>query len=258
MNRSSLLPRVSLHRPGLDAVTIVCVTLIAVQVVIEISGGVDLNIAGGLYEVFGLNRPGVLAGRVWQFATYPFLHGGWMHLLFNWLIIYLMGGRVSHILGGRAFAKIFFGGVIVGGLLHVVLQPKYPLGEGGPMIAYAPLVGASAGALALLLALTSLSPDSRMWPIMVSGKNLGRGLLVATLILFAFTPGLGIPILSDAGSWLAQSAGLASLFSVSHLCHFGGGLFGMIYVRRLLRSPVTLEELRRARERRERSEGAVA
>ena len=78
---------------------------------------------------------------------------------------------------------------------------------------------------------------SRMWPIMVSGKNLGRGLMCSTVILYLFTPGLHLPGLSEAGMWLVVHADMELLFLISHVCHFGGGLAGVIFVRRLLRRP---------------------
>ncbi|MFP6864663.1 MAG: rhomboid family intramembrane serine protease [Roseibacillus sp.] len=254
MSRPSLLPRVRLHRPGLDVLTALCVVFILVQVVVTSLGGVAKVGESGFYEIVGLRRPGLLDGQVWQLVTHPFVHAGWLHLMFNWLIVFLIGGRVHQILGGRACLKIFFGGVLAGSLLHLLFHPKFPLGELGPsgeLAAWPPLVGASAGAMALLLALTSLSPDSRMWPLMVSGKNLGRGLLAASLILFALTPGLNLPVLSFIGSWLVKHAGSEALFQIGHIYHFGGGLVGMLYVRRLLRSPVSLQKLQRARERRE-------
>ena len=108
--------------------------------------------------------------------------------------------------------------------------------------------------MALLMALVSLSPDSRMWPLMVSGKNLGRGLMFSTLILFLLTPGLKIPILQAVGEWLAFSGGMAPLFQASHICHLGGGMIGMFCAHRLLR-PVSLKDLQRDRKRREEAGG---
>ena len=105
--------------------------------------------------------------------------------------------------------------------------------------------------MALLMAFVHLVPDSRMWPLMVSGRNLGRGLMLSTLGLFLMTPGLRIPVLQSGGEWLATNVMGGGLFLVSHICHFGGGLAGILYVRRLLRSPVSLEDLRRDRKRRE-------
>jgi hypothetical protein len=106
--------------------------------------------------------------------------------------------------------------------------------------------------MALLITLVSLSPDSRMWPLMISGKNLGRGIMLSALILFLFTPGLAFPGLSKVGSWVARDEALgASLFLISHPCHIGGGLVGLLFTRRLLGKPVSLEELQLDRKKRE-------
>ena len=250
MRHPSFLPRVSLHRPGSDVLTLLSLVLLVVHAVVEIRGGATALGAGGFYESVGLSRPGALAGKGWQFLTYLFFHGSWEHVLLNCMVIYLIGGRVLHILGARAFTRIFLGGALGGGLLHVLLFPSYPLGE-GITPPHLPLVGASGGMMALLMALVSLSPDSRMWPLMVSGRNLGRGLMLSSLVLFLLTPGLKIPVLEAAGQWLARNGEMGPLFRVSHICHFGGGLVGMLYAHRLLRKSVSLEDLRRDRKRRE-------
>ena len=38
----------------------------------------------------------------------------------------MIGGRVYHILGGRGFVKIFFGGVLAGSVLHLLFHPQVP------------------------------------------------------------------------------------------------------------------------------------
>lgn len=226
--------------------TLTCAVLVLVQVVMASLGGFPA--AAPVYEQFGLTREGLLGGKAWQLVTHALLHGNWFHLALNVALIYLVGGRVQHILGSRGFAAIFWSGVLLGSLLHLVLHPARPLG--GEVTVFSPLVGASAGGMALLLALTTLSPDSRMWPIPVSGKNLGRGLLLGSLLLFLMTPGLGIPALGSLGAWLVAH-GQGNLFMLGHVYHLGGGLTGWLYVRRLLRRPVTLDQLRRERARRE-------
>jgi membrane associated rhomboid family serine protease len=247
MRLALLIPRVSLHRPGGDPLTLLCLSLVVVQVLLSLQGGFPA--AMWIYETFGLTRAGVLSGRVWQVGTHPFLHAGWIHLLLNWLVVFLAGGRVFHILGGRGFTGVFAGGVLGGSALHLLFHPATPLGIAGE-VSNAPLVGASGGAMALLVAVTTLSPDSRMWPLAVSGKNLARGILLATFVLFLITPGLDVPALGAVGRFLVAS-GLGSLFEVGHIYHFGGGLAGWLYVKRLLRRPVTLDELRRQRAKRE-------
>lgn len=246
MRPRSLFPSIRLHRPGWDALTVTCVVMVVVQVVFAALGGFPA--AMPMYERFGLTWAGLRSGQLWQLGTHALVHGGWFHLTLNVLAVYLVGGRVYHILGGRGFAKIFWAGVLFGSVLHLLFHPAQPMGIGEP--AYVPLVGASAGAMALLLAMTSLSPDSRMWPIPVSGKNLGRGLLMGSLILFLLTPGLGIPGLSLVGVWLVEM-GQGTIFQLGHIYHLGGGLMGWMYVRRLLGRPVTLKQLQEQRERRE-------
>lgn len=223
-----------------------------VQVVVVCLGG--FPVIPWLFEWLGLSREGILHGRVWQLVTHAFLHGNWLHFIPNFLVIYMIGGRVLHIIGGRGFMVVFGGGVLLASALHLLFQPSNPMG--GEQIVHSPLVGASGGAMALLIVLTSLSPASKMWPLPVSGKNLGRGLLLASLLLFLITPGLGIPGLSGIGRWLmslggVEKNGVAPLFQIGHIYHFGGGLMGLLYGRWLLRRPITLAELQRKRAKRE-------
>ncbi|NNC88690.1 MAG: rhomboid family intramembrane serine protease [Akkermansiaceae bacterium] len=243
MELRALFPRTSLHRPGVDVLTAFTLGLLAVQVTVWLQGGVYTWVDGQKLpreEIlkWAVSREALLEGRVWTVATHVLLHGGWLHFLLNGLIIYMVGGRVYHILGPRSFAAICGWGVLGGTLLHVGAHPNMPL------------VGASAAGMALLLALTGLSPESRMWPLPVSGRNLGRGLLLASLLLGLMDPALGIPGFRALGAF-AGKYGMGSLFEIGHLYHFGGGLAGWFYVKRLMRRPVTLEELRAKRARRE-------
>jgi membrane associated rhomboid family serine protease len=247
------LPEIRLHRPGFDVLTVLCVLMVVVQGVVSALGGFER--VPEVFEWFGLSLDGLMRGRVWQLGTHALLHGNWLHFLINWLVIFLIGGRIYHIMGGRGLAVIFVGGVLLASMFHLVFHPARPIGIGE--VANAPLVGASGGAMALLIALTSLSPDSRMWPVPVSGKNLGKGLMLAALLFYLITPGLGVPGLSRVGNGLV-AAGFGSLFEVAHIYHFGGGLLGLLYVRRLLRRPVTLEELQARREKREKRKGLAA
>lgn len=185
------------------------------------------DIRDTVHATFGLSRQDLLAGKIWQIFTHPFLHGNEIHLMVNALGLLLIGPRVERIYGPAAVLKVFLAGVVAGGLFHVLLS--------APRHAEFHLVGASGGLTAMLLWLTTVSPDSRMRPIPVSGKNLGRGILLA-----------------EAGfliaAWIAPDSGL---HVVSHACHLGGGLAGWLLGRRLLRPRVTLEDLQRDRARRE-------
>lgn len=214
--------------------------LAGIAVLVELSGGVE-----GLwtwFQFFGLSREGLLGGKLWQLATYGLLHGGFAHVFFNALCVILVGSRIEHMLGGVVLLKTMLGGVLLGGISHVLLTK----GGGGELT----LVGASGGCVALLLLLTTLSPDSKMWPLPVSARSLGMGVMAAELLLALMAPQLDLPGLSSIGRVLSE-AGLESWFVVSHACHFGGGLAGILIGSWMLRPRITTARLRRDRERRE-------
>ncbi len=191
----------------------------------------------GWYETFGLGRQGFLTGKAWQLFTHSLLHGAWWHVLLNVLFLLLIGSRIEHMTGARTMLCATLAGVLGGGLFHLFL------GSGL-------LVGISGGCMALLLLLTTLSPQSRMMPLPLSGRSLGMGILLAALLLALMNPDLNLPWVSDGGRWLTRR-GYGDLFQMGHACHFGGALAGWIYGRWILRPRVTIESLRRDRARRE-------
>jgi membrane associated rhomboid family serine protease len=89
-----------------------------------------------------------------------------------------------------------------------------------------------------------------MLPLLVSGRSLGFGILLAALLLALVNPQLGVPGFSEIGREVERN-GLGSWFRMGHACHFGGGIAGWIYGRWILRPRVTLASLRRDRARRE-------
>lgn len=213
--------------------------LAAVWLPVAMAGGPDQS--PELFRVFGLTRETVLSGSWWQPLTYGFLHGSSAHLLINVVVLLLIGGRIEHILGGLAAMRIFAFGVLAGAAVHMLLVP------GG--VETAILVGSSGGAMAWLLTLTTLSPESRMCPIPLSARNLGLGLILGSALLAALHPGLGIPVLSSIGGWVEVRIG--PITSIGHACHLGGGIAGWLAGRWVLRPRVTLARLQRQRAARE-------
>ena len=191
-------------------------------------GVIDL---GKVYLNFGLTRAGLIQGKLWQLVTHAFLHGNPTHLLINTITLLLIGSRVERIGGAMAVIKVFFAGVLAGGVVQVLLTPPSQLEF--------QLVGASGGITALLLWLTTVSPESRMLPLPISARNLGRGI-----------------ILAEAGfltaSWIMPDTGLQIV--VAHGCHLGGAIAGWWLGKRMFRPVPTLEHLRKERERREAAE----
>lgn len=237
--------RVFMPWPGRQALVpwalVLC--LAAVQCVVERAGGFRDPVIWKWYVLLGLTGDGFFHhGRVWQPVTHAWLHGGWAHLSINGLFLGLAGSRVERMLGWRVFACVCGCGVLGGAAGHLAFAS---CSENA-----APLVGASGACMALLLLITTLSPESRMWPLPVSARNLGLGVLIAAAILVLVDPSHGLPALCQAGRWMSTH-GMDSWFQIGHACHLGGGLAGWLFARWLLRPRWNLEKLRCERARQE-------
>ena len=211
------------------------IAVMTIQAWVSSQGGIE--VLGGWFENLGLSREGFSSGKIWQILSYGMLHGAWWHAGVNALFVLVIGSRIEHVAGRAAMMRVMVAGVLGGGAGHLLL------GSGL-------LVGLSGACLALLLLQVTLSPQSRMMPLPVSGKILGIGILVTALALTLINPQLGVPGLSDVGQMLVNH-GLGGWFQMGHACHFGGGLAGWLYGCWILRPRVTLKTLRRDRARRE-------
>ncbi len=216
--------------------------LLGIHLVVTVLGGIDLRAVRPIYEGLGLNLEGILAGKWWQILSYGLLHGSWGHVVLNALFVLSVGSRIEHMVGWRGMLMTAAFGVLGGAIGHLLLAAG---GVGAPL-----LVGFSGGCIALLLLLTTLSPQSRMMPLPVSGRSLGLGVLITALILALIHPALKLPGFSEIGGAL-EARGMGSWFEMGHACHFGGGMAGWLVGRWLLRPRITLDRLRADRERRE-------
>lgn len=193
--------------------------------------------------LLGLAKPNFLAGAFWQPLTYALIHADWPHLLLNGAAILLLGSKLEHIAGRKTIRLVALLAAIVGGLLFLALSQDISPRETDR------LVGSSAVCFAFLVMLTTLSPESRFLPFFVSGKWLGMGVILANLILALLNPDLPTGALARVGSQLSDH--FPGFFRIGHACHLGGSLAGFFAGRFLLRPRVTIQSLRRAREKRE-------
>ena len=91
--------------------------LIAINVVIYFMQGMmgeDIN------ELI-LTPAGIKQYKIWQLVTNTFLHGGFLHLLFNMYGIYLFGSILAPRVGGKKFLNIYFRSHFAG----VVIKPGF-------------------------------------------------------------------------------------------------------------------------------------
>jgi len=223
----------------MNATTLLVVLLGVVWLFVSLAGGPIGQGVGFWYEVLGLRwAGGVSSGRVWQVLTHSLLHASTWHMVSNVLVIYAIGGRIDCFLGGRVVAGIFVFGSVLAALVHLALPPLW--------LPEPPLVGASGGATALLVAFATLSPDSRMWPLPLRASNVGLGVMLAAFFLAALQAAFAWgwqPVLRQAMT--AHSIG--DLLRIGHGYHFGGGLAGWLAACWVLRRPPDLATLRRRR-----------
>ena len=153
---------------------------------------------------FGLRPAAVLHYPffIWQPVTYLFLHGGWLHIIFNLFALWMFGSDLERLWGPRQFLFYFFFTGVGAGLFDVMLQPSATI----------PTIGNSGAIYGLLMAYGLLFPDR---PILLW---------------------LVIPI---KAKWFVVLFGLIEFVSslsgpgtgVSHFAHLGGMLFGFLYLR---------------------------
>ena len=139
--------------------------------------------------------------QVWRFVTYMFLHGGFGHIMWNMLGVWLFGTQIEAIWGQRTFLIYYFvcglGGSALYGLFGV-------MGIGGGW-----MIGASGALMGLLLAYGMSFPNNMV-----------------------FVMGI-IPV---KAKYLVVIYGLMDLLSVpkgdgiAHLAHLGGLLAGFIFI----------------------------
>lgn len=148
----------------------------------------------------------IFKGRIWQLLTYAFVHGHFVHLLFNLLAVYFFGNRLESRWGSATFFR--FCVVVIAGSVLFHLLVSAAAGQSGSII-----IGMSGLVYGILLVYAIYYPDDIVYvygvfPIKVK-------YFVAVLGLLAFMSSTG----GGGGS------------GVAHLTHFGGLLVGYGFMR---------------------------
>ncbi len=196
--------------------------------------------------LFGLNLTEIQAGHVWQPLTYGLIHGNWGHLLVNCGAILIFGSKLEQFISRRSFLLLTLYSVVAGGFCFLAGE-YFSSSTSMPLT----LVGSSAVCFSFLLFMTTLSPNSRFLPLFTSGRMIGTAVIGSSFLLALMNPDLPTGHLADLGEHL-HKLGFSNTFQISHACHFGGALVGVLYGKWLLRPRVTLESLKRARKRKEK------
>jgi len=215
-----------------------------------------------LLKISGINLNGILGlyfpksefFRSWQVVTHMFMHGGFVHLLFNMFALWMFGRVLEQVWGPKRFlvyylvtglgAAFFFELVqyiqynkVMATISPEQLQMVYD--SGGDAISQGrnfadaqmgklnsilnvPVVGASGAVYGVLLAFGVLFPNTQLMfifpPIPVKAKYVVIGYAAIELYLAITSPGSGI----------------------AHTAHLGGMIFGYLLIRYWRKTTKTL------------------
>lgn len=162
---------------------------------------------GYLESVFGLSHTGVARSfMLWQPLTYMFLHGGWLHIIFNLVALWMFAGEVENILGEKKFLKFYllsgFGAGIFIAMMNYYIFTRY---GASPVT-----IGASGAVYAILLAYGITWPNREVLLYFILPVKIKYLLIAFGLIEFFGT--------------LSSATGTGG--GISHIGHLGGLICG--------------------------------
>jgi len=73
--------------------------------------------------------------HLWQFVSYAFLHGGWLHIIGNMFFLYLFGNNVNDKLGNVGYLCFYLAGAVFSGIGHTLLNNNPAVGASGAVAA---------------------------------------------------------------------------------------------------------------------------
>ena len=172
---------------------------------------VNLFSPGAMESLFGLNHIGLIHEfRIWQLFTYMFLHGGWLHIIFNLLALWMFAGELENLWGSKLFLRYYLYGGIGAGLfisiMNYIIFNKY--------MANPTTIGASGALYAILLAYGMIWPNREVLLYFLFPVKMKYLVLIFGLMEFFGT-------LSSIGG---QGG------NISHIGHLGGLISGYLFI----------------------------
>ncbi|MBN3039417.1 MAG: rhomboid family intramembrane serine protease [Candidatus Omnitrophica bacterium] len=178
---------------------------VKVLIIINVAMFLLVNLISGFpwLSIFGL-VPRYVFGklRVWQLATYLFLHAGLWHLAVNMLMLWFFGPAIEASWGSRRFLSYYFFTGIGAGLCSYLTAFRSGI----------PVIGASGAIFGILVAYAMMFPDTIVLMFFIFPMKIRHAVL--------FLAGINL-----LGALSAPQAGIA------YFAHLGGGLFGYLYLK---------------------------
>ena len=139
----------------------------------------------------------------WSLITYAFLHGGFIHIFFNMIVLFYFGNLFLDFFSKKQFFNYFFLGIIGGGIIFMISYNYFPALRDETTF----LVGASAGVTAILVGLATKIPNYA-----IHFRFIGSVKLWYVAVGFILLDIIQLPLSNTGG----------------HLAHLGGALVGFL------------------------------
>ncbi|HED04623.1 MAG TPA: rhomboid family intramembrane serine protease [Candidatus Fraserbacteria bacterium] len=149
----------------------------------------------------------VYQGAIWQLVTGMFLHGGYMHIGINLLVLWFIGPPVERVWGMKRFFIYYFVSGIGANLIVILLALTVV-----PEMMYVVTIGASGAIYGVLLAFGLLFPEQ----------------MVYLYFLFPIKAKYFV-ILAAAFAFFSEAGNLTP--GINNWAHLGGMLFGLVYLK---------------------------
>ncbi|MBP4139364.1 rhomboid family intramembrane serine protease [Flavobacterium geliluteum] len=157
--------------------------------------------------------PSAFLFKPWTFLTYAFFHDGFMHLLFNMLVLNFASSLFLTFFTQKQYLGLYILSAVFSGIVFVL--SFYFLNYG------ASIVGASAAIMAILVATTTYQPLMHV-----------RLLLIGNVKLWHIT---AVILILDLMQFRLGNMG-------GHISHLAGAIFGFIFIK-LLQNGIDLSKI---------------
>ena len=197
--------------PGVKLLMIVNGIVFLIQ---QISG---LIIPNGMEYFLGISHNGFINNfMIWQPFTYMFLHGGWMHIFFNLIGLWMFAGELELVWGLKKFIKYYLLSGMGAGFFIALMNYVAYINYGYSSVT----IGASGAIYAVLLAYAILWPNREvllyfLFPVKIKYLVIAFGLL-------------------EFFGTLSSTAGAGG--NISHIGHLGGIISGFILIKLMQKS----------------------
>ena len=182
------------------------IAVFIITLILSSFSGLYGNKTNFIYEWFSLSSSfEEMIIKPWSLVSYGFLHNGFLHMLFNCLVLHFFGRLFLEYFSEKQALNFYVLGTLFGGIAYLLSYSYFPLFEGKVHT----MVGASAGITAIVIGIATYIPNYQLQLRFIGYVKVWQ--LAGAFIVF--------DLISLAGG---NGGG--------HIAHLGGALFGYVYV----------------------------